>query len=271
MLGKLMKNEWRTTWRIITLMNLFVIIITLLASVFLYLKLWTFDPNNIFAVLCLIFYYLGIMFVSTAVCIYIAYRFYKNIYSDEGYLMHTLPVTKHQLLVSKIAVASIQLLLTMLVIITSLLSLSYSAYHTLGTDDMSKVSHEFYNVLLPQLQLSGDTMSFPISFAVYMVLTFIAGSISSVLMSYCAISLGQLFSKHKLMSSILCYLGIYIVMQTVTTIALLPAFAVNTLKGSSFSGIFSGFFAITLVITVVFTVIFYILSYYIMNKKLNLD
>ena len=41
------------------------------------------------------------------VSIYIAVRFYKNLYTDEGYLMHTLPVTPRQLLVSKLTVGSL--------------------------------------------------------------------------------------------------------------------------------------------------------------------
>ncbi len=102
MLKKLLKHEWKETWRIPALACALMIILTLV-SVICFTRMSppaNADELNAGAFVLMMFYVLTISCVSVVVSIYIAVRFYKNLYTDEGYLMHTLPVTPRQLLVS---------------------------------------------------------------------------------------------------------------------------------------------------------------------------
>ena len=65
--------------------------------------------------------------------IYFAIRFYKNLYTDEGYLMHTLPVKPWMLIVSKLTIGTIwfyliDLLLVGAITLITLIALPTMAY-----------------------------------------------------------------------------------------------------------------------------------------------
>ena len=53
-------------------------------------------PDEIFALL-VIFYVMMVIVVGVISSFYFIYWFYKNLFTDEGYLMHTLPVKPWQL------------------------------------------------------------------------------------------------------------------------------------------------------------------------------
>ena len=100
---------------------------------------------------------------------------------------------------------------------------------------------------------------------------------------YASISLGQLFSKHKVMASILCYLGYNMLVQTVTSIAMTPALTKMIISGVNATttnplGVpdFFGPFIRDVMIgsatgSLLIGAASYILTEYIMKKQLNLD
>ena len=88
MLKKLFKYEWVFFWKVPTAINVFLIIVTIvgvisLASPFWELNLWGID---VLLGLAIFFYIMAIFACSIAVTVYVAVRYYKNIYTDEGYL-----------------------------------------------------------------------------------------------------------------------------------------------------------------------------------------
>ena len=110
MLGKLMKHEFKTTSKVILPLYLILVVLTIFARIFAQ-SLFTAENSNIdsigfglFGGLSVILYILGLFAVSIASFIYLLVRFYKNLFGDEGYLMHTpvsythLDVYKRQLL-----------------------------------------------------------------------------------------------------------------------------------------------------------------------------
>ena len=106
MLGKLMKHEFKTTSKVILPLYLILVVLTIFARIFAQ-SLFTAENSNIdsigfglFGGLSVILYILGLFAVSIASFIYLLVRFYKNLFGDEGYLMHTLPVTSWELLSS---------------------------------------------------------------------------------------------------------------------------------------------------------------------------
>ena len=113
MLGKLMKYEWKNTWKVGCLMLLGMFLITVIGCVVLRMPGVTaiFDGNASVAmswlgissfVATLILYVIMLMAATWGIMIFLGIRFYRSMYSDEGYLSHTLPVTANQLFLSKV-------------------------------------------------------------------------------------------------------------------------------------------------------------------------
>lgn len=110
MLGKLMKHEFRATAR--RMLPLFLVVVLL--SCFLRISTAVIDHSTrslptilhmLNALLWVLFVLLLIGCVVFAVVVMVN-RFYKNLLTDEGYLMFTLPVSIHKLLWSKLLVSS---------------------------------------------------------------------------------------------------------------------------------------------------------------------
>ena len=121
----------------------------------------------------------------------------------------------------------------------------------------------------------------PIPFLLFYVLLSLVSSFSSVLTAYAAISLGQLFAKHKVMASILCYIGFTMLIQIVTSILMIPSLtrlilseamleATDTIP-AVFGAYMREVFFISMAGSLICAVVSYLLSGYIMKKQLNLD
>ncbi len=268
MLKHLIKYEWKAVWKVLIIINSFTVVITIIGM----LLLRTLDGNirgasRSVAILLFSLYYITIIGVSLAMTIYVGIRFYHNFYTDEGYLMHTLPVTKRQLVISKLLVHSLCEWITQLLVMISLGLL-------------------LFPLLVEILEIPGVTMSSlisewmelihdaSISLPVFLVVTLfsaVIGTISGTLAIYCAIVLGQTFHRHRIMGAILCYIGIYCLIQSVTSVLMMPqiiyvqsadfnpmSYFTNTITTISIASLFLG-------------IVWYCIILYMMNKKLNLE
>lgn len=269
MLAKLLKYEFRSTWKMVGLMNLFILVITVLGCIPIFTNT-LYSPTEMGSTITLLsmtFYCLSICVVSFAVYIYVAVRFYRNLYTDEGYLMHTLPVTPKQLLWSKLISASLYNVVTTFVILISVFVIVLFTINGLepqSTAEVYLVLQETWSFL--------QAMSVPfliIGGILYLAVT----SVSSVLMCFCAVNLGQLFGKKKVLSSILSYIGLYALIQTITSICVIPAMGVFLINGSldNFALLFNTTLLLGFAITSVTAVLLYLLNSYLMKHKLNLD
>lgn len=107
MLGKLMKYEWKNIWKAGTLMLLGMLVVTVIGCVVLRMPggvvTGLLDNNDINAtqswfvlssfVATLILYVIMLLASTWGMLIFLGIRFYRSMYTDEGYLSHTLPVT----------------------------------------------------------------------------------------------------------------------------------------------------------------------------------
>ncbi|MFQ9052505.1 MAG: ABC transporter permease [Oscillospiraceae bacterium] len=136
------------------------------------------------------------------------YRFYKNLMTDEGYLMFTLPVSRSQLIWSKLLVALVWSVLS-----TVLAALAWMA-------EISVVGRENVFSLIAQglrslrQHLSGNLTGC----AAALVVLCLVSCLVSFLKFYAAISLGHSFSNHKVLLSVVFYIGFGIVTQTIGSI-----------------------------------------------------
>lgn len=269
MLTKLLKYEWKSSYKIVLLMNLFIVITTLIGILTLIAQIWNTASESIssIGVLLFAFYFLSIVLITVVVSIYIAVRFYRSVYTDEGYLMHTLPVTKNQLLLSKTIIGTIHIVLTTIVVLVSIFLLCYFLSTQLSPDAKAAIQFDVNDLA----ELADAFATNKILKIILIVIYFIASSFNGVLLCFSGISLGQLFTKHKVIGSIICYIGLYTVLQMLSSFITLPFTGLTLLSDISLSTLLNVGLTIELIFTIICNIAFYCLSYYILNKKLNLD
>lgn len=271
MLIKLLKYEWKSSYKIVLLMNLYIIITTFIGIMTLIAQIWNTDSESISSIgtLLFIFYFLSVALVSTIATLYIAVRFYRSMYTDEGYLMHTLPVTKNQLLLSKTLIGSIHMIITSLVVLLSIFLLFYFLATKLSPAAQAAIAFEFNASDLSELAAAFAANK--IMKITLLIIYFLVSSMNAVLLSFSGISLGQLFTKHKVIGSIICYIGLYTIIQILSSFIILPFTGLTLMSDISLPALVDVMATIELVFIAICTVLFYCISYYILNKKLNLD
>ena len=144
-------------------------------------------------------YFALIVAVIAMTFIIIIQGFYKNLLGDEGYLMFTLPVKTWQHIVSKLLTSLTWIILSFIVIISSILILINIDNLFSELSRIMSTAHDFLGTtLLILIPISG-----------------LIGSAYFIITVYNALSIGHLFTKHRILASFAAYMAIYVVSQIV--------------------------------------------------------
>jgi len=264
MLGKLMKYEWKATWKLLLAANLLTVVMTVLAMCMVNVVMDSSDYGMVdFVAVMVIFTYVLSMFaVYVGTAIFLIHRFYTSTYGDQGYLLHTLPVDTHHIIIAKMLVSAIWVGISLTLIYLSVFLLFASS------EDI------FFSMMEGMMDtiefLTGEKIT-----AFTMIMTLVASVFSvfaRVLKIGACISLGQLSSNHKLMLSFAWYVGIYLVGSMFQGLYFMIRMAISD---SSYVDIFSYSYnsqwEVSLISGIVSCVVFYVLTWYVMSRKLNLD
>ncbi|NLL77299.1 MAG: hypothetical protein GX235_08635 [Clostridiales bacterium] len=277
MLGKLFKYDWKSFWKVPAAINIFLLIITIIGAISLISPFWELDYEIIdtLMIVAILFYYLALFAGSIAVFAYIAIRYYKNVYTDEGYLTHTLPVAPRDIILSKLFVGAIWSFITALVMGISVFIILSTA---ISSVELWEIIQEFKSVVIPEFEREMG-MSIYV-FTLLVLLYMIINTFFSILMIYSSISLGQMFTKHKVAGAVIWYIAEYVITQfgfsMIINIPLMKLFSydsdinVSIPAGTIGSTVNMMLFS-TMLITVIIGIILYFITEYMMRKKLNLD
>ncbi len=104
MLGKLMKHEFRATGRIGLPLCGVMLVLSIVAGMVMRFESSRQFYHNAGSVIILL-YGLSIFAVAIGIFVVLMQHFKRNLLGDEGYLMRTLPVSTHELLLSKLFTA----------------------------------------------------------------------------------------------------------------------------------------------------------------------
>lgn len=218
MLKKLMKHEWMETWKIPALVLAVSVILSAICAVYFYVTPAP-APDveiNVGKMTVFILYAFAIAVTSLLITIYLGIRFYKNLYTDEGYLMHTLPVRPWALVLSKTLIGSLWTYLAGILAFVTVFPVTFLALPKMAyieAADLNELIQMISNTLFGESILQILFFLIPYSFA---------SAVSSILLVYAAVSLGQLFGRHKVLSSIVCYLGLNALLSTLSSIFIVP-------------------------------------------------
>lgn len=285
MLGKLIKYEWKGL-RFPLMIMMIVLAGTMILTCGVIL---TINPKldetlawySVMALMLSIFlYYFGIIGCTLGTTLIVVVRFYKTCYTDQGYLTHTLPVTPHQLLNSKILTAIFTHLLMIFAIILSIfIILQVGIHHVFSfIPDYSyaELRHEFSIVFADILDSFEDEFGLRLGlYIAYLLFYCIVGVISNVITLFGCVSLGQLYAKHRIVGAIAAYFLLQFVMMIIGYITAIPMYT-RMLTGTYYDnatvfGIMSPTMNMSLLTTVLLAVAMYFVNLHMMTKKLNLE
>lgn len=278
MLGKLLKYEFKYTARIILLFYGMVAGVTVFSSIVLLLMGNTelSAPQaqfySVIFISIILLYALTLIAVYLLTFIYLCARFYRTMYSAQGYLTHTLPVTPAQTLHSKIIASFVWMTGTALLLVVSL-----------GVFACALTDGEFFASILPAMLNEMKLILFisPAQLTGYWLVALLLGSLLPLLMVFTSMSIGQLSTRHKIGASIAAGIIIHYAQQIISaTIGFIymfwgmqsNVFTASTVEAEdAFSDIFLPMMNISLVYTALLIAGFYAACRIIVNKRINLE
>ncbi len=275
MLKKLLKYDLRAIFKYWWILAISSVGLSLVGGMCLYAltNLIDAEPNVIMimiAVLGIVATVIGLSAFLIVTEILIFVRFYKNFFTDEGYLTFTLPVKRSQLLNSKLIVTVAASLATILVLIVDVIMI-----FAIGTPDF--FNSEFWSAIGWFFGETAQAMgAYAIIYIIEIALITVFISLSSILLLYICITLASIIVKK---AKVIAAIGIYYGAYTAVSFAaqLIYIFGLMFI-GGTFASIpetaMMGAVALILLVLLAFVaalcVALYLLEYYLLDKKLNL-
>ncbi|HBV87201.1 MAG TPA: hypothetical protein DEF42_11270 [Desulfosporosinus sp.] len=266
MLSKLIKYEVKATGRIFLPLFLALIVFAGITRLFSTIGVEEWGTPAVISMIIYVIIMVG-MFVMTFIMM--IQRFYKNLLSDEGYLMLTLPVKPWKHIVSKLLVSILWMITSVFAAFISILMIA------LKKGDLTRIIVELatvYDRAFEQLGASIYLLAFEIILGIFISLA------SGILIVYASVALGHLFNQHKMLATF----GAFIVLSTLsqilfTIIGLIPGtsyfsnihFSPNDFIG--FQQVLQWAFALGIVFNALLGSAYFAVTNFILSKRLNLE
>ena len=266
MVKKLIKYDFSSYLRLLLPVQLILLGIAALNR---FIQLFEDNSSTVYRIIftsSMVLYYISIAVCLVLTTIVAVVRFYQGMYSNEGYLSHTLPVTPTQHILSKLIVSVLFELGSLFAIFLSFCVV------TLG-----ELNIEIFKAGV--FLLRRFERAFNCGSAIYIieaVLALLAYTVMGLLMLYFCISVGQLAKKKKILLAFGVFFALYVVWQIIGTILIIivstnPSVAqwlreLTWDTRSFLHGLLCGCFLFFTALSV----IFFAVTRYLMSKKLNL-
>ena len=261
MVGKLMKYELRAIMRVLMWFMIAVALLSIAArGVFELQNAYGAADNGRWVVWRVLssystasFWFCSLVALSVAGTVMCLVRYFKSLFTGEGYMTFSLPVTPTQLLVAKFLSA-------LIVTVACEAEIVLSIFIALPTQAAASLMGELFSSIFPQL--SAFFASEPLLAAELAVLSVVLIPAGLVYLFLIA-SIGQLFTKGRVIITIGLYYGASFALSLLLSIFLVPIVQLGVLSGHLVMWLFilgvaafdvGGFFAIR----------------YILSRKVNL-
>ena len=263
MLGKLLKYDLKWVYKLIIIFYILAFVFSLIGRV-----LGEIENSLVFEIVSQIAFGTGIsMMVSALINTLMRswVRFVRNIYKDESYLTHTLPVEKQQIFASKVITGTVAIFTSMIIIIICLFICYYSEINMQALKGFLELAASTYNTTVLNLLLV-------VAIVIFLEIVY------ALLIGYVGIILGHKSNKNRMARSIVIGFILYLVLQTLTLglIAFYGIFnpdvmnLINTTDIVNIEAIKSVMYA-GIGIYVVYIVILYFLGKKELNKGINVE
>lgn len=259
MLRKLLKYDFKTLLHTLLPIYGISLILSVISNIFMRITDLTpvFRVPMVFITGLSLVVSIGVLFISSIVGFIC---FYRQTVKDEGYLLHTLPVNKDSIIISKLLSLTVMELLSLVVAVISII-ITINVDPLKVIDGIKVLFEAFTNYKLS---------------AVLFGLAVLFGQINNILLIYVSISFGQKHSTNKLLYSIIYGVVIYNITQVITSLVYLPILLnseyINALNETiPESYILNILLLISIFTTIVISFVYYILTKKNLENKLNLE
>lgn len=263
MLGKLITYDLKASMKIFLLFHLAFLLACGLGRIFFMNQLDFINgpAESLFAPLVILVCLVTILIVAVNICswLMVTFRFYRNLFSREGYLSWTLPVSGIKQLWAKIISGCILMWVDTIIIALGMLVLFTGRNVT-----------EAYSLIAAEA-----TKELGMTFTALCLYTFwlcIASCIASVISSYFCVAVGQLFQSHRVLGAIATYFVLSFVLQVGVFLMMLLSDSFDFYM--NFTGTFAEQMAHIMIPSLLFSAVVtvgeYIVTHYIIKKKVNL-
>lgn len=259
MLRKLLKHELRATSRWMLPMFALVLAVSVLMRLF---GLSFLDANNgvlnTIGVILIVIFVFSIMGVCILAFALMLYRFWKNLLSDEGYVMMTLPVSVHRHIWSKLLLTALWYILTVAVLIAALFIMTFN------------IEEIMESVRLVLGLFTDFQQNWKIWEAVLTLaeggLILLLGALLVTLWIWAAMAIGHSFANRKSLFSVLAFFAMEMAMQIAGGIidGILP-------DGLTYGLEHTVVLAIIMAAELAVAAVFYFITAYFLKKRLNLE
>ena len=270
MVKKLLKHEFMYYVRTFGLFLPIVLVIGVMARVFRLFDngdtindIMIFSSSAMLVVSCA-----AVVLMSNVVGIV---RFYKNLFTAEGYLSFTLPVTNGEHIFVKLLASLVcQTVCFLVAVAAAVIALSGDLLDSMWRDCSMMI-----NILW-----EGVGPAHCIGYALEMVLLMILSGVANMLLFYACIAVGQTAKKNRIVMAVVAYFVFYIATQilaTVFTVVLAVLGMTEALNGIGEWIAYHPMATIHIylcgiaVLTAAMSVLFWIVTQKIMTNKLNLE
>ena len=265
MLRKLMKHEFRATGRVMgPLFGLLLIAAIAARGSVGVLRESSARFLNLLGGLFTTAFVIAIVGVCVMSLVLMINRFRTNLLGDEGYIMFTLPASVHQQIWSKLIVSAVWFIATGLAVVAAGFILVAQQGFWL---EIRRGFAEIFRHLTAYYAFNGTAFLFEL-----LALIFV-GCCVLCLEFYAAMAIGHSFANHKVLYSVLSFLGLQFVMQLLSggilvgtnydiLVVALPSDGVLTMHSVMLTMIVS---------TAVFGAVYYVITTMFLKKRLNLE
>ena len=263
MLGKLLKYDFKWVYKLIIIFYILAFTFSVIGRAFS-----TIENSLVFEIVSQIAFGTAIsMMVSSLIntLMRLWVRFNRNVYKDESYLTHTLPVKKQEIFAAKVITGVVSIFTAMIVIIVCLFICYYSEANMEALKSVLEIAASTYNTTVLNLLLL-------IAIVIFLEIVY------ALLIGYVGIILGHKSNKNRMGRSITIGIILYFVFQgaTLGLIAIYGLFnpevmnLLNTTDIVNVEAIKSVMYA-GIVIYVVYSIILYYIGKINLNKGVNVE
>lgn len=194
MLSRLFKYEIKATGRIFLPLFLSLLVFALINKIIFAVNPQEMHTSSIISMSIYIIIMAG-MFVMTFTMM--IQRFYKNLLTDEGYLMHTLPVKPWKHIVSKLLVSMLWMLSSVLVAMISILIIAYKK---------GSITDIFHGLVTIYTQAINQIGAWTYLLSLESILAGLLILALGILIIYTSIAVGHLSNRHKMLASFVAFI-----------------------------------------------------------------
>lgn len=274
MLKTLLKYEWKDTWGLCTACNGIALILSVIGA--LMISLWHYSDDKTFTdtqttmlgvafSFYIIIYIVSVFAVVLVMKYYFFVRYYKNLFTDQGYLMHTLPVKSTDLINSKLIIAVLWQFITGIVVGICIVIIVFSFADIFGELSIMDFKEAFHDI-----ETEFDEIVKGVPLIASGIISGLVTPIFEILLMYMAVGIGQQSKKNRLFLSVMVLIGLYVGKRFISSCLSVPLQMLLINEDVSLTAVNVGAVLVVLAI-IAMTVGLYFLNKYFLEKKLNLE